>query len=94
MFLSEFSISCYTWRKIKRFNQGELSLRYIYKGEKNMIERGKSRPSSCGGARGILFTAFLALLVVGFMAASVNAADPLGRIRDQEITQSLRLKAG
>jgi pilus assembly protein CpaC len=60
-----------------------------------MIERGKTRgPSACGDVWRILLTGFLALLLVGLSGARVNAVDPLGQIRDQEITQSLRLKAG
>jgi Flp pilus assembly secretin CpaC len=37
---------------------------------------------------------FLAQVVSGFLTGPVWAADPLGRILDQEITQSLRLRAG
>ncbi len=37
---------------------------------------------------------FLVLVVVGLLSGPVLAADPLGKIRDQEITQILRLKAG
>jgi pilus assembly protein CpaC len=60
-----------------------------------MIKRGKYRgPSAGGDVRGILLTGFLALVLVCLWGASGNAADPLGQIRDQEITQSLRLKVG
>ncbi len=41
---------------------------------------------------GLLFLALL--LGISFLSTPALAADPLGRIRDQEITQSLRLKAG
>ena len=36
----------------------------------------------------------LVLVILGFLSGPVLAVDPLGKIRDQEITQSLRLKAG
>jgi len=60
-----------------------------------MNERRKTRgPSACRDVRQILLTGFLALVMVVLWRAPVNAVDPLGQIRDQEITQSLRLKAG
>ncbi len=37
---------------------------------------------------------FLELVVSGFLTGPVWTAGPLGRILDQEITQSLRLRAG
>ncbi len=60
-----------------------------------MIERRKIRgPWARGQVREILLTGFLALVLVCLWGAPVAAVDPLGQIRDQEITQSLRLKAG
>ena len=60
-----------------------------------MIVRRKNHGVlACGDIRGILLAGFLVLVVVGLLAGPVLAADPLGKIRDQEITQILRLKAG
>ncbi len=68
---------------------------YVHKGVINMMERGKIRgPSACGEVRRILLTGFLALVMVCLVGGPVKAVDPLGQIRDQEIKQSLRLKAG
>jgi pilus assembly protein CpaC len=50
--------------------------------------------SAWGGAGGICFIGLLALALLVPLTTTARAADPLGRIRDQEITQTLRLKAG
>jgi pilus assembly protein CpaC len=58
------------------------------------VRRKNHGASACGDIRGILLAGFLVLMVVGLLGGPVLAQDPLGKIRDQEITQSLRLKAG
>jgi pilus assembly protein CpaC len=47
-----------------------------------------------GGAGGVFIAVLLALMVLAPLTTPVWGADPLGKIRDQEITQTLRLKAG
>jgi pilus assembly protein CpaC len=47
-----------------------------------------------GRAGGFLIAVLLALVILAPMTTPVWGADPLGKIRDQEITQTLRLKAG
>jgi pilus assembly protein CpaC len=51
-------------------------------------------PSTCGDVLRILLAGFLALVFLSLLGAPAEAVDPLGKIRDQEITQSLRLRAG
>jgi pilus assembly protein CpaC len=58
------------------------------------VKRKPQGASASGGTVGVLFAGLLALVVSGFLTGPVWAADPLGQIRDQEITQSLRLRAG
>jgi pilus assembly protein CpaC len=50
--------------------------------------------SAWGGAGGICFIGLLALALLVPLTTTARAADPLGRTLDQEITQTLRLKAG
>jgi pilus assembly protein CpaC len=50
--------------------------------------------SAWGGAKGSIFVGLLALLILVPLATSARGADPLGNIRDQEITLTLRLRAG
>jgi pilus assembly protein CpaC len=57
--------------------------------------RKKGRDASAwGGAGGILFIGLLSLVLLVPLTTSAWGADPLGAVRDQEITQTLRLKAG
>jgi pilus assembly protein CpaC len=66
-----------------------------FKGEKIMsVKRKRQGASACGGVAGTCLIGLLALAVLGSLSTPVGAADPMGKIRDQEITQSLRLKAG
>jgi pilus assembly protein CpaC len=63
--------------------------------EEDMIEGGKNHgPVARGNGGGFFLTGFLALVFLCLLSMSVKAADPLGTIRDQEITQTLKLKAG
>ena len=57
-------------------------------------ERTRQDASAWGGAGRVLLVGLLALAVLAPLNTSAWGADPLGSIRDQEITQSLRLKAG
>jgi pilus assembly protein CpaC len=60
-----------------------------------MISRRKRQDASAwGGAGGLCFIGLLALALLVPLNTSAWGADPLGAIRDQEITQTLRLKAG
>jgi pilus assembly protein CpaC len=60
-----------------------------------MIRKRKRQDASAwGGAGGICFIGLLALALIVPLNTSAWGADPLGTIRDQEITQTLRLKAG
>ncbi len=60
-----------------------------------MIRKRRSQDASAwGGAGGLVCMAFLALALLSPPATSAWGADPLGTIRDQEITQSIKLKAG
>ena len=59
-----------------------------------MIRRKNRGPSAGGDVWKILLAIFLTPVFLGFLSVPLKAVDPLGKIRDQEITQSLRLKAG
>ena len=60
-----------------------------------MIKRGKNRgPSAHGDIGGNFIVGWLTFIVLCLLCVPTMAADPLGNIRDQEITQTLRLKAG
>jgi pilus assembly protein CpaC len=56
--------------------------------------RKRQDASAWRGAGGIFIVGLLALAFLAPLTTSAWGADPLGSIRDQEITQSLRLKAG
>jgi pilus assembly protein CpaC len=59
------------------------------------MRKGKRQVASAwGGAGGLVFIGLLALALIVPLTTSAWGADPLGSIRDQEITQTLRLKAG
>jgi pilus assembly protein CpaC len=60
-----------------------------------MIKRGKNRgPSAHGDIGGNFLVGWLTFIVLCLLCVPAQAADPLGNVRDQEITQTLRLKAG
>ena len=60
-----------------------------------MIRKKRRQDASAWGGDGSwVFVAFLALALLSPPATSAWGADPLGAIRDQEITQSIKLKAG
>jgi len=58
------------------------------------VKKSRQAASAWGRAGGIFFIGLLALALSAPVARSAWGADPLGAIRDQEITQTLRLKAG
>ncbi len=57
-------------------------------------KRRRQDAAAWGGAGSLVFVAFLALALLSPPATSAWGADPLGTIRDQEITQSIKLRAG
>jgi len=60
-----------------------------------MIRREQDQSASAGaGFGGKILIGLLALAVIGIPAAAAWGADPLGSVRDLEITQTLHLKAG
>ncbi|MEJ2069325.1 MAG: pilus assembly protein N-terminal domain-containing protein, partial [Syntrophobacterales bacterium] len=60
-----------------------------------MMGRRKNRgPSARGDIRKILLVVFLTPVFLGLLSMPLQAVDPPGKIRDQEISQSLRLKVG
>jgi pilus assembly protein CpaC len=59
-----------------------------------IVKKNRLDASAWGRAGGIFFIGLLALALLVPLTTSAWGADPLGTIRDQEITQTLRLKAG
>jgi pilus assembly protein CpaC len=59
-----------------------------------IVKKCRLDASAWGSAGGIFFIGLLALALLVPLTTSAWGADPLGTIRDQEITQTLRLKAG
>jgi hypothetical protein len=59
-----------------------------------IVKRNRLVASAWGGVGGVFFIGLLALALLVPLTTSAWGADPLGTIRDQEITQTLRLKAG
>jgi pilus assembly protein CpaC len=59
-----------------------------------IIKKSRLDASAWGSAGGIFFIGLLVLALLVPLTTSAWGADPLGTIRDQEITQTLRLKAG
>jgi pilus assembly protein CpaC len=59
-----------------------------------VVKKSRLDASAWGSAGGIFFIGLLVLALLVPLTTSAWGADPLGTIRDQEITQTLRLKAG